>query len=72
MQRDAKVVIDTSGAALKTALVKGIYLMKPNLREFQELTGIRTADETALTEAGRQLIRNFKQEQSLCGRSVSS
>jgi 6-phosphofructokinase 2 len=36
--------------------MEGIYLMKPNLREFQELTGISTADETALIEAGRVLI----------------
>jgi 6-phosphofructokinase 2 len=52
----AKVVVDTSGASLKAALMEGVYLIKPNLREFQELTDIRTADEAALIDAGFSLI----------------
>ena len=55
-ERDAKVVVDTSGVPLKAALAEGVQLIKPNLREFQELTGIRTADEAALIDAGRDLI----------------
>lgn len=52
----AKVFVDTSGASLKAALTEGVYLIKPNLREFQELTDIRTADEKTLINAGFSLI----------------
>jgi 6-phosphofructokinase 2 len=37
-------------------LGEGIYLIKPNLREFQELTGTRSSDDAELIEAGRSLI----------------
>jgi 6-phosphofructokinase 2 len=52
----AKVIVDTSGAPLKAALTEGVYLIKPNLREFQELTGTSSTDDVALIEAGRNLI----------------
>lgn len=51
-----KVVVDTSGPPLKAALLEGVYLIKPNLREFWELTGTRSSDDQALIEAGRILI----------------
>ncbi|MFO7536328.1 MAG: PfkB family carbohydrate kinase, partial [Kiritimatiellia bacterium] len=35
--RGAKVIIDVSGEALKEALKEGVYLIKPNVREFREL-----------------------------------
>lgn len=53
---DAKVVIDTSAPSLKAALKEGVYLIKPNLREFRELTGLNAVDEASLLEAGRTLI----------------
>jgi 6-phosphofructokinase 2 len=52
----AKVVVDTSGPPLKAALLEGVYLIKPNLREFHELTGTRSSDDRTLIEAGRILI----------------
>jgi 6-phosphofructokinase 2 len=52
----AKVIVDTSGPPLKAALNEGVYLIKPNLREFQELTGATSADDIELVEAGRSLI----------------
>ncbi|MEI8154627.1 MAG: 1-phosphofructokinase family hexose kinase, partial [Hyphomicrobiales bacterium] len=55
-ERHAKVIVDTSGGALKEALAEGVYLIKPNLREFQGLTGTRTTDEASLIDAGRGLI----------------
>jgi 6-phosphofructokinase 2 len=57
-----KVVVDTSGAFLKPALEAGVYLIKPNLREFRELTGITSADETCLIEAGRHLFDQYSIE----------
>lgn len=56
----ARVIVDTSGAFLKPALEAGVYLIKPNLREFRELTEITAADETSLVEAGRQLFERYR------------
>jgi 6-phosphofructokinase 2 len=55
-QIGAKVILDTSGPALTAALEEGVYLIKPNLREFRELTGVAAADDAALIEAARSLI----------------
>lgn len=38
-ERGARCVIDTSGPPLKAALKEGIFLVKPNRREMQDLTG---------------------------------
>lgn len=57
-----KIVIDTSGAALKAALEAGVYLIKPNLHEFQELAGITTNDTSSLIDAGRQLLDRYQIE----------
>jgi 6-phosphofructokinase 2 len=54
-----KVIVDTSGPFLKPALEAGVYLIKPNLREFQEMAGIASADETSLIEAGRCLFDRY-------------
>jgi 6-phosphofructokinase 2 len=35
----ARVALDTSGPALAAALDEGVFLVKPNLRELQQLTG---------------------------------
>lgn len=51
----AKAVIDSSGKPLAAALEKGTYLIKPNIREFRELTGAQ-GDDSALVTAGRDLI----------------
>ena len=55
-EMNAKVIVDSSGPPLRAALEQGLYLIKPNLREFQELTGTDSADEGALIEAARRLI----------------
>ena len=56
----AKVIVDTTGASLRAALEEGVYLIKPNLREFQELAGISCADEQSLLEAGRRLFNRYR------------
>lgn len=52
----SKVIVDTAGRFLKAALEHGVYLIKPNLREFQELAGMTASDDASLIEAGRRLI----------------
>jgi 6-phosphofructokinase 2 len=56
----SKTVVDTSGPFLKPALEAGVYLIKPNLREFQELAGITATDERTLVEAGRRLFDRYR------------
>lgn len=58
----ARVIVDTTGAALKAALNAGVYLIKPNLHEFQDLAGIGTEDEPSLLEAGRSLLDRYRIE----------
>ena len=57
-----KVVLDTSGEALSEAVDEGVFLVKPNRRELEHLTGrsIQTpADQEALS---RQLVDAGKAE----------
>ena len=51
-----RVIVDTSGPHLKAALEHGVYLIKPNLHEFQDLAGISATDDATLIEAARDLI----------------
>jgi 6-phosphofructokinase 2 len=52
----SRVVLDTSGEALAHAVKGGVYLLKPSLREFQALTGVRDLDESALIRAAGAAI----------------
>ncbi|MGB9118827.1 1-phosphofructokinase family hexose kinase [Bradyrhizobium sp.] len=58
----SKIIVDTSGPFLKAALEAGVFLIKPNLREFQELAGITSTDEATLIEAGRRLFDRYRIE----------
>jgi 6-phosphofructokinase 2 len=58
----SKTIVDTSGPFLKAALEAGVYLIKPNLREFQELAGISSADEATLVGAARRLLERYRIE----------
>jgi len=52
----AKMVVDTSDKALTAALQDGVYLVKPNLRELQELTHAPLSDQAEQISACRNLI----------------
>jgi 6-phosphofructokinase 2 len=52
----AKVALDTSEGPLKAAIDEGIYLVKPNLKEFQDLVGVSSSQDSVLIDAGRALI----------------
>ncbi len=53
---DSRLVLDTSGPALRAALDEGVYLVKPNLRELRELTGEGLGDTASRLTACRALI----------------
>ncbi|TVR59401.1 MAG: 1-phosphofructokinase family hexose kinase [Gemmatimonadales bacterium] len=55
-QVGARLVVDTSGPPLQGAVAAGAYLVKPNIREFQELVGRDLPDEEAQIDAGLELI----------------
>ncbi len=59
-QPRSRIIVDTSGPFLKAALEAGVYLIKPNLREFQILAGITSADKATLIEAGRRLLDRYR------------
>jgi 6-phosphofructokinase 2 len=52
----ARLVLDASGEALRMAAEAGVFLLKPSLREFQELMETPGADEARLVELGRMLV----------------
>jgi 6-phosphofructokinase 2 len=54
----ARLVVDTSGAALRHAVAAGTYLLKPNVRELQDLTGEALEDEAQQERAARRLIED--------------
>jgi len=54
----ARVIVDTSGEALRLAAQAGVFLLKPNLRELGQLAGRDLADEDEQEEAARQIIES--------------
>lgn len=53
-----KLIVDTSGDALAALANKHVYLLKPNLRELELLTGEKFIGEIRLREASQDYIRN--------------
>jgi 6-phosphofructokinase 2 len=51
-----KLVLDTSGPALATALEEGVYLVKPSLRELRELVGQPLEKQAQWREAALALV----------------
>ena len=52
----SKVIVDTSGEPLKKALEEGVFLIKPNLREFRELVEKDLREEAQIEAAARELV----------------
>lgn len=61
-ENSAKVIVDTSGEALKEVLEEGVFLVKPNLGELGNLTGIESLDNDSADEAAQELIQAGKAE----------
>jgi 6-phosphofructokinase 2 len=57
-----KVVIDTSGPALKKAVESSVYLIKPNISELEELAGETIDDDDQIHRVARSLIEAGKAE----------
>lgn len=53
-----RLFLDTSGTPLREAGGEGVYLLKPNAREFAELTGETFESEEQQEELARQLVQD--------------
>ena len=60
--RGAKVIIDVSGEALEEALKEGVYLIKPNVREFRELVGEDIKDESQIKAVAKKMVKSGRCE----------
>jgi len=54
----ARMILDTSGKPLREAARQGVFLLKPSLREFEELTRSSLAAREAMVDRARELIRD--------------
>ncbi len=54
---NARIIVDTSGEALHLAARSGVYLLKPNMHELQELTRKEIKNESQLEEAAMMFIK---------------
>lgn len=54
--KGSKVVVDTSGDALRAALEEGVFLLKPNAGELAALVGKEELENTDLDHAAQQII----------------
>ena len=57
-----KLIVDTSGEALKKVLDKGVYLAKPNIGELAKLIGVERLEMDEVAPAARKLIEKGSAE----------
>jgi 6-phosphofructokinase 2 len=55
-ERGAKIVLDASGRGLRAGLQEGVFLVKPSLRELQELLDEKLPTEADWTRAAQTLV----------------
>lgn len=57
-KRGAKVIVDVSGPALKSVINEGVFLVKPNLGEFQKLIGKELKDEDQIKKEAQKMVKD--------------
>lgn len=58
----AKVIVDTSGEALRFAIEEGLFLIKPNLRELSDMVGYELKHEGDHEKAAMNIVQTGKCE----------
>jgi 6-phosphofructokinase 2 len=53
---NAKLIVDTSGDALKKVLEVGVYMIKPNVGELAKLIGVERLELGEVNQAAKQII----------------
>lgn len=61
-ERGVRVVLDTSGAALREGVEAGVFLLKPNLRELSQLAGRDVSEDPDQEDAAIRLIEEGRAE----------
>ncbi len=61
-KNNAKLIVDTSGEALKQAVNEGLYMIKPNLGELSSLLGKEELNIELVDDAARTIIAKGKCE----------
>lgn len=61
-EQETRLIVDTSGEPLRLAVAEGVFLIKPNLREFAELTGQELEDEVQEERLARELAASRQSE----------
>jgi len=56
-RHDAKLIVDTSGDALKQAITEGVYMIKPNLNELSFLCGQAQLEKEEVVAAAKSIIK---------------
>jgi 6-phosphofructokinase 2 len=58
--KNAKFILDSSGEPLKLAIEEGVFLIKPNLREFISMYGMEDLSIDQISAAASELVMNGK------------
>jgi 6-phosphofructokinase 2 len=61
-KRGSRTIIDASGEALDQALKEGVYLIKPNVREFRELVGEEIKEESQIKAVAQEMVKSGRCE----------
>ena len=55
---DARVIVDTTGEPLCAAVEKGVFMIKPNMRELRDLAGREIEKENQIETVAKQILAN--------------
>ncbi|WP_269233822.1 1-phosphofructokinase family hexose kinase [Flavobacterium flavigenum] len=55
-ETNSKLIVDTSGEALKKVVETGVYLIKPNVGELAKLVGVERLETEQVDEAAKEII----------------
>jgi 6-phosphofructokinase 2 len=61
-KKGTKMIVDVSGEALKEALEEGVFLIKPNVREFRGLIGEEVKEEAQIKAAAQEMVKSGRCE----------
>ncbi|ACH40231.1 6-phosphofructokinase, putative [Citrifermentans bemidjiense Bem] len=61
-QHGARVVVDASGEPMRLALREGVFLIKPNIREFREMIGEGGEDEARVLALAKKIVLDGQSE----------
>ncbi|WP_026770256.1 1-phosphofructokinase family hexose kinase [Asinibacterium sp. OR53] len=61
-RKNAKLIVDISGNALKEAVIQGVYLIKPNLAELSALVGLSSIHIDQVEGIAKNVIQQYKCE----------